>query len=78
MSLHQNKVTITAIDLSKVSENYCVVVNYEDEEPTASELSQIRTMLTKTTPDARDVPIICLKHGHTLTISSTKPTPTNV
>lgn len=68
MSLHQKRVTITAVDLSKVSENCVVVVTWEDEEPATSELSLIRGILLRQKPELLHVPIVVLRKGQTLTV----------
>jgi hypothetical protein len=69
MSLHQKRVTITAVDLSKVSENCVVVLNYEEgDKPTCTEFVLIRDMILKQRPDFGLNRIIMLRKGQTLTV----------
>jgi hypothetical protein len=72
MSLHQKRVTITAVDLSGIRErDCCVVIAYEDERPSEYDILMLRKVIAPMIPNQFSVntyPVICLKKGQTLTV----------
>lgn len=66
MSLHQKRVTITAVDLSKVSENCVIVIRCEDEPITEAEFQNIGRTICSQVPDGSKM--IRLKKGQTFTV----------